>query len=124
MRQRETPFCFSDFETKQKTGIFTREMGIPLDLYRKIGISGLNRDEWQVCSSSVASYRHFSLIKKNSQLAGLRFFFHERKKNISGIPNKSGGRPSLLCTRISATFYTQMTRSGRQNVNKGLSNQL
>ena len=39
MQQNETPFCFSNLETKQKLGIFTRI----------IGISRLNRDEWQVC---------------------------------------------------------------------------
>ena len=32
MRQRETPCCFSNFETKQKTGIFTRGIRILLDL--------------------------------------------------------------------------------------------
>ena len=83
MRQRETPFCCSNFETKQKIWDFhtwNREIGILLDLYRKIGISGLNRDEWQVCSCSVASYRHFFPDKENSQLATLRFFlFHESK---------------------------------------------
>ena len=37
-----------------------------------------------------------SKIKKNSQLAGLRFFFpHESKKKKSGILEKSGCRPSL-----------------------------
>ena len=80
MRQRETPCCFSNFETKQKTGIFTRGIRILLDLELswKIGISGLNQDEWQVCSS-VASYRHF-FPDKNSQLAGLRFFFSTKVK--------------------------------------------
>ena len=34
--------------------------------------------------------------KKNSQLAGLRFFSTKvKKKKNSGIPDKSGGRPSL-----------------------------
>ena len=28
MQQSETPFCFSNFETKQKLGIFTRGIGI------------------------------------------------------------------------------------------------
>ena len=33
MQRSETPFCFSDFETKQKLGIFTRGIGTLLDLY-------------------------------------------------------------------------------------------
>ena len=33
MQQSETPFCFSNFETKQKLGIFTRGIGKLLDLY-------------------------------------------------------------------------------------------
>ena len=37
MQQSETPFCFSNLETKQ---IFAREIGILLDLYWKIRMSG------------------------------------------------------------------------------------
>ena len=33
MRQSETPFCLSNFETKQKPRIFTRGIGIVVDLY-------------------------------------------------------------------------------------------
>ena len=42
---------------------------------------------------------NFSQTKKNSQLAGLRVFFStEVKKKKSGIPEKSGGGPSLSTT--------------------------
>ena len=34
--------------------------------------------------------------QKNSQLAGLRFFFSTEVKKKSGIPEKSGGGPSLI----------------------------
>ena len=77
MRQSETAFCFSNFETKQKPGIFTRGIGILLDLYWKIGISRLNRDEWQACSS-VGSYRHFFPDKKIVNLPGSGFFFPQQ----------------------------------------------
>ena len=33
MRQSETPFCLSNFKTKQKPGIFTCGIGIVPDLY-------------------------------------------------------------------------------------------
>ena len=48
-------------------------------------------------SAVVSDYAaNFSQTKKNSQLAGLRFFFFtEVKKKKSGIPEKSGGGPSL-----------------------------
>ena len=96
MRQRETPFCFSNFETKQKNWDFHTWYQ---DTSRFV-LKNWDIRIKSVCRSalSVASYRHF-FPDKNSQLAGLRlfFFFHEgKKKKKSGIPDKSGGRPSLL----------------------------
>ena len=63
MQQSETPFCTSNFKTKQKTRDFhtrNREIGILLDFYWKIGTSGLNRDEWQVCITA-----HLKLSEKH-----------------------------------------------------------
>ena len=56
MQQSETPFCFFQFWNETKTRDFhtwNREIGILLDLYWKIGISRLNRDEWQVCFNHI-----------------------------------------------------------------------
>ena len=54
MRQRETPFCYSNYETNKKLGFSHVESG-NRDTSRFVL---KNRDQWQVCSS-VASYRHF-----------------------------------------------------------------
>ena len=94
MRQRKTPFCVSNFETKQKTEIFTR--GIRKSGYLwicteksgypdKIGMRGR--------SAVVSIIPPFFPDKKIVNLPGSGFFF-PRKKKKSGIPDKSGGRPS------------------------------
>ena len=50
-------------------------------------------------SAVVSDYTANFSQAKNSQLAGLRFFFSTEVKKKSGIPEKSGGRPSLYFTR-------------------------
>ena len=48
-------------------------------------------------SAVVSDYTaNFSQTKKIVNLPGSGFFFHEGKKKKSGIPEKSGGGPSLI----------------------------
>ena len=72
MRQSETPFSFSNFETKQKPGIFTREIG-------KSGYFVLS-GRYAVVSGYTAN---FSQTKKIVNLPGSGVFFStEVKKKI------------------------------------------
>ena len=97
MRQRKTPFCVSNFETKQKTEIFTR--GIRKSGYLwicteksgypdKIGMRGR--------SAVVSIIPPFFPDKKIVNLPGSGFFFfHERKKNLEFRINPEVAHPGL-----------------------------